>query len=250
MLCVWEALSMAGSMDQAALDLFIAWAACEPSLVPTQRKANHKCLLKPYMLYVPFMLSTRAWWKDHHGYTFVDKPGQVGDFFSLFRDKLMLPGLRHARAKRLGVSVEDVEETRVQMKTASERRKKASDEGDGEIPVRAILGWEWRDPPRAVVSTITNFTMELDEALPIDDERCASFDMDETAVHPEYTDLITADTGTSDTKRAENAHEKKRPRGRAPNGMKWAAHGEWVPKRAKRPCATSKEAPAKRLRIM
>jgi hypothetical protein len=232
--------------DQQAMDLFVAWATKETRLVCTERMANHKCLLKPYKLYVPFMLATRDWWKENHGYTFAEKPGQVGDFFRLFRDKIMLPGLRRARAQRLGVAVEQVDETRMQMKTESERRKNLS--GDGEIPVRAILGWHWCESP-AIVSSVAMALDEADLFLPVDNERILSFDMDETSdVYPDYTALIiTAGTGTIGTNDAENA-PKKRPRGRAPKDMEWdVSRGEWVAKRAPK-CTAAMG--AKRLRVM
>ena len=104
-------------------------AYVKPRLVYTGRTANATRLAKPFPIFQGFVEEQKDWWKDEFSYKHKgDAAGTLAPTYPLFRDQVLLVALKELNAH--------CKEDRTAYIYRNIPRK------GGDIPPRAILGWE------------------------------------------------------------------------------------------------------------
>jgi len=117
-----------------AIALFQVWAKSHMRYTGKTKNANR--MARVLHIYQHFVRAHPIFWAVNFNYHLRARPpGQLAHIYSVFRDEVVLIGLRQLRAEQLDLPIEEVPEVRYHYKRVLR--------ADGQRSPRAVVGWEF-----------------------------------------------------------------------------------------------------------
>ena len=183
--------------ERELIDLFRVWLKETECLSFTGRTKNYKKLSFPLIIFQAFAADINSeWLKNHFKYKISTVAGALAKIFPVFRDKVLLQGLREFRAEELGVGIDQVPEMKYMWKGANQTHKNGEQH---EISPRAVLEWEATKPIVPGMSrgnlgaAAVEYESYMEESVcSADNDVCVAFKIqDEADLETDYVEALT-----------------------------------------------------------